>query len=118
GAAGCAGFVSSAGFVAAVRGEAAPRLEHHAPAKVSHPEHESSTYRYCTNFAVTGADLDAARYVGALEGLGDSGLVAGDRPTLTVNVPPAAPETAIAVFDSAGEVSRLDVADMRTQVAQ
>ena len=34
-------------------------LEHHAPARVTHPQHESSTYRYCTNFAVTGEDLDA-----------------------------------------------------------
>src|SRR4029450_4243127 len=118
GAAGCAGFVSSAGFVAAVRGEAAPRLEHHAPANVSCPEHEPSTYRYCTNFAVTGADLDAARYVGALEGLGDSVLVVGDRTTLKVHVHTDDPETAIAVFDGTGGVSRLDVADMRAQVAQ
>src|SRR4051812_25378496 len=42
-------IVIFAGVVAALRGEAAPRLDHHAPAKVSHPEHESSTYRYCTN---------------------------------------------------------------------
>jgi fatty acid kinase len=111
-------IVIFAGVVAALRGEAAPRLEHHAPAKVSHPEHESSTYRYCTNFAVTGADLDAARYVGALEGLGDSVLVVGDRTTLKVHVHTDDPETAIAVFDGAGEVSRLDVADMRVQVAQ
>jgi dihydroxyacetone kinase-like predicted kinase len=111
-------IVIFAGVVAALRGEAAPRLEHHAPAKVSHPEHESSTYRYCTNFAVTGGDLDAARYVGALEGLGDSVLVVGDRTTLKVHVHTDDPETAIAVFEGAGEVSRLDVADMRAQVAQ
>jgi uncharacterized protein len=111
-------IVIFAGVVAALRGEAAPRLEHHAPAKVSHPEHKSSTYRYCTNFAVTGADLDAARYVGALERLGDSVLVVGDSTTVKVHVHTDDPETAIAVFDGAGEVSRLDVADMRAQVAQ
>jgi DAK2 domain fusion protein YloV len=112
-------IVIFAGVVAALRGEAAaPQLEHHAPARISHPEHRSSTYRYCTNFAVTGADLDDARYVGALEELGDSVLVVGDRTTLKVHVHTDDPETAIAVFADAGEVSRLDVADMRAQVAQ
>jgi uncharacterized protein len=112
-------IVIFAGVVAALRGEAAaPQLEHHAPARISHPEHQSSTYRYCTNFAVTGVDLDDARYVGALEELGDSVLVVGDRTTLKVHVHTDDPETAIAVFAGAGEVSRLDVADMRTQVAQ
>jgi fatty acid kinase len=112
-------IVIFAGVVAALRGEAAaPQLEHHAPARISHPEHRSSTYRYCTNFAVTGADLDDARYVGALEELGDSVLVVGDRTTLKVHVHTDDPETAIALFADAGEVSRLDVADMRAQVAQ
>jgi hypothetical protein len=112
-------IVIFAGVVAALRGEAAaPQLEHHAPARISHPEHRSSTYRYCTNFAVTGADLDDARYAGALEELGDSVLVVGDRTTLKVHVHTDDPETAIAVFAGAGEVSRLDVADMHAQVAQ
>ena len=112
-------IVIFAGVVAALRGEAAaPPLEHHAPARISHPEHRSSTYRYCTNFAVTGADLDDARYVGALEELGDSVLVVGDRTTLKVHVHTDDPETAIAVFAGAGEVSRFDVADMHAQVAQ
>jgi DAK2 domain fusion protein YloV len=112
-------IVIFAGVVAALRGEAAaPQVEHHAPARISHPEHRSSTHRYCTNFAVTGADLDDTRYVGALEELGDSVLVVGDRTTLKVHVHTDDPETAIAVFAGAGEVSRLDVADMRAQVAQ
>ena len=43
-----------AGVVAALRGSDAPEIEHHsAPARVTHPEHSSETYRYCTNFAVT-----------------------------------------------------------------
>jgi uncharacterized protein len=107
-----------AGVVAALRGQAAPELDHHAPARISHPEHDSSTYRYCTNFAVTGDQLDAARYVGALEELGDSVLVVGDRSTLKVHVHTDDPETAIAVFADVGHVSHLDVADMRAQVAQ
>src|SRR5690242_7308970 len=47
-------IVIFAGVVAALRGEEAPAVAHHAPARVTHPEHASSTYRYCTNFAVTG----------------------------------------------------------------
>jgi DAK2 domain fusion protein YloV len=111
-------IVIFAGVVAALRGEAAPALAHHAPARISHPEHDSSTFRYCTNFAVTGAQLDAARFVGALEELGDSVLVVGDQSTLKVHVHTDDPETAIAIFAGVGVVSRLDVADMRAQVAR
>ncbi len=111
-------IVIFAGVVAALRGEAAPALAHHAPARISHPEHDSSTFRYCTNFAVTGAQLDAGRYVSALETLGDSVLVVGDHTTLKIHVHTDDPETAIAVFAGAGQVSHLDVADMRAQVAQ
>jgi DAK2 domain fusion protein YloV len=111
-------IVILAGVVAALRGEAAPALAHHAAARISHPEHASSTYRYCTNFAVTGTELEAGRHVGELEALGDSVLVVGDRATLKIHVHTDDPERAIAVFDGIGEVSRLDVADMRAQVAQ
>ncbi len=106
-----------AGVVAALRGSAPPELEHHAPARITHPQHESSTYRYCTNFAVTGADLDAAVFIGPLEAIGDSVLVVGDRRTLKVHVHTDDPERATELFRDAGEVSRLDVADMREQVA-
>jgi len=111
-------IVMFAGVVAALRGEAAPELAHHAPARVTHPEHESSTFRYCTNFAVSGDALDTGAYATALEAIGDSVLVVGDRTTLKVHVHTDDPERAIALFDGAGEVSRLDVADMRVQVAQ
>jgi fatty acid kinase len=110
-------IVLLAGVVAALRGDAAPALEHHAPARVSHPEHASSTFRWCTNFAVTGRDLDPRAFVAPLEALGDSVLVVGDRTTLKVHVHTDDPEHAIAVFDGAGAVSHLDVADMRAQVA-
>jgi uncharacterized protein len=110
-------IVILAGVVAALRGDAAPALEHHAPARITHPEHASQTYRWCTNFAVTGTGLEAPAFVPALEALGDSVLVVGDRRTLKVHVHTDDPERAIAVFDGAGAVSRLDVADMRAQVA-
>ena len=107
-----------AGVVAALRGAEAPALEHHAPARVTHPEHESSTYRYCTNFAVTGEALEPHAWLGALEGIGDSVLVVGDQRTLKVHIHTDAPERATALFAGAGTVSRLDVADMQEQVQQ
>ena len=45
-------------------------------------------------------------------------LVVGDETTLKVHVHTDDPEQAIAVFAGAGEVSHLDVADMREQVAE
>jgi DAK2 domain fusion protein YloV len=108
-----------AGVVAALRGAEPPPLDHHAPARVTHPQHESSTYRYCTNFAVTGHDLDAAAFIRALEEIGDSVLVVGDRATLKVHVHTDEPERATGVFAEVdGAVSHLDVADMREQVLE
>jgi len=109
-------LVILAGVVAALRGADPPPLEHHAPARITHPHHESSTYRYCTNFAVTGQDLDPVAWVARLEALGDSVLVVGDARTLKVHVHTDNPEQATALFDRAGTVSRLDVADMHEQV--
>jgi DAK2 domain fusion protein YloV len=110
-------IVIFAGIVAALRGDAPPPLEHHAPARISHPDHSSETYRFCTNFAVTGSGLDASDYVSLLEELGDSVLVVGDTHTLKVHVHTDAPEVATAVFAGVGEVSHLDVSDMHAQVA-
>jgi DAK2 domain fusion protein YloV len=106
-----------AGVIAALRGTDAPEIAHHAaPARISHPEHDSSTYRYCTNFAVTGAGLDPGAWIGPLEAIGDSVLVVGDAATLKVHVHTDAPQSATALFAGAGAVSRLDVADMHAQV--
>jgi len=107
-----------AGVVAALRGTEAPELEHHAPARVTHPQHESSTFRYCTNFAVTGAGLEPSTWVASLESIGDSVLVVGDPRTLKVHVHTDEPERATALFAGIGTVSRLDVADMHEQVQQ
>jgi fatty acid kinase len=107
-----------AGVVAALRGAEAPELDHHAPARVTHPEHASSTYRYCTNFAVTGDDLDHSRFIRELEELGDSVLVVGDRTTLKVHVHTDEPERATGLFEGTGTVSRLDVADMHEQIGE
>jgi DAK2 domain fusion protein YloV len=107
-----------AGVVAALRGDDPPPLDHHAPARIHHPEHHSSTHRYCTNFAVTGSALEPERFLAPLEALGDSVLVVGDAATLKVHIHTDDPERATAVFDGAGEVSHLDVADMRVQMAE
>src|SRR4051812_37871378 len=107
-----------AGIVGALRGAEPPQLDHHEPARPSHPQHDSSTYRYCTNFAVTGDDLDPNRFAHELEELGDSVLVVGDRMTLKVHVHTDEPARATALFDGVGAVSHLDVADMLEQVGQ
>lgn len=109
-----------AGVVAALRGADAPELEHqHAPARSLHlPQHESSRYRYCTNFAVAGEGLESSQFVRRLEEIGDSVLVVGDEQTLRVHVHTDEPGRAVALFEEHGEVSHMDVADMREQVAE
>jgi DAK2 domain fusion protein YloV len=109
--------VMFAGVIAALRGSKAPELAHHTPARITHPEHESTTFRYCTNFAVTGEELDPTRWHDALERFGDSVLVVGDSHTLKVHLHTDEPERATALFAEIGEVSHLDVADMTEQVA-
>jgi DAK2 domain fusion protein YloV len=107
-----------AGVVAALRGDEPPELDHHAPARITHPEHSSATFRFCANFAVIGSGLSPGRFIAPLEALGDSVLVVGDETTLKVHLHTDAPERATALFDGVGEVSRIDVADMRQQVAE
>jgi fatty acid kinase len=107
-----------AGIVGALRGTEPPALEHHAAARVTHPQHSSSTYRYCTNFAVTGTDLEQRHYVQELEAIGDSVLVVGDPTTLKIHVHTDDPDAATGLFVGVGTVSHLDVADMHEQVTQ
>jgi DAK2 domain fusion protein YloV len=105
-----------AGMIAALRGTDAPLVAVQAPARVSYPQHDSSTYRYCTNFAITGRELDPRGWIEPLEAIGDSVLVVGDAATLKVHIHTDDPEAAAALFAAAGEVSHLDVADMHAQV--
>ncbi len=117
-AGGYAVTVLLAGIIGALRGTAPPPIDHQAAARVTHPQHSSGTYRYCTNFAVTGSNLDPRGYVRALEELGDSVLVVGDQTTLKVHVHTDSPDAATAVFVGAGVVSHLDVADMYQQIKE
>jgi DAK2 domain fusion protein YloV len=105
-----------AGIVGGLRGSEPPPLDHHRAARVTHPQHSSSTFRYCTNFAVTGDGLEQRRFAQELETLGDSVLVVGDPTTLKVHVHTDDPDAATALFADVGVVSHLDVADMREQV--
>ncbi len=107
-----------AGVVAALRGDGKePEVPHHEPPR-SLPHHEDSRYSYCTNFIVSGRGLGNREYLPRLEKLGDSVLVVGDDVTLKVHVHTDEPEAAVAVFDGVGEVTNLDVADMRKQMAE
>jgi hypothetical protein len=107
------------GVVAGLRGDedTAPEIAHHEPARLTQPHHEDSRFRYCTNFIVTGSGLEPRSYVAGLEEVGDSVLVVGDDATVKVHVHIDDPEVAIAQFDEVGMVQRLDVADMREQIA-
>jgi DAK2 domain fusion protein YloV len=109
-----------AGIVAGLRDDTAalPELPHHEPARTTRPHHFDSRFRYCTNFIVTGEGLDSRSFVPRLEEIGDSVLVVGDEATLKIHVHTDEPEVAVAVFEEAGQVQRLDVADMREQIAE
>jgi DAK2 domain fusion protein YloV len=109
-----------AGVVAGLRGDGAalPEVAHREPPKLTRPHHEDSRYRYCTNFIVSGSGLDDRAVLPRLEGLGDSVLVVGDEATLKVHVHTDTPEAAMALFEGAGEVGKVDIADMRQQVAE
>jgi uncharacterized protein len=107
-----------AGIVAGLRGEpeAVSEVAHHEPARQTRPHHFDSRFRYCTNFIVTGQGLESRSFVKRLEEIGDSVLVVGDQATLKVHLHTDEPEVAVAVFEEAGNVQRLDVGDMREQI--
>jgi DAK2 domain fusion protein YloV len=109
-----------AGVVAGLRGDGAdvPEVDHHEAPRLSRPHHEDSRFRYCTNFIVSGTGLSSRDFLPRLEGLGDSVLVVGDEVTLKVHVHTDEPEAAVALFEDAGKVTNLDVADMREQIAE
>ena len=112
-------IVLLAGIVSALRGgseeaEAEPRPDTAAgwSAAQQRPQHTSVTYRYCTNFAVTGSMLEPRRHAKALEAVGDAVLVVGDATTLKVHVHTDDPDGAAALFAGVGEVSHREVIDM------
>jgi DAK2 domain fusion protein YloV len=109
--------VMLAGMVGALRGAVPSPPERAVGARISQPQHFSTTYRYCTNFVVSGTGLDARRYLTELEALGDSVLVVGDSETVRVHLHTDDPDAATALFVPAGGISHLDIADMRSAPA-
>lgn len=111
-----------AGVLAGLRGEheEVPQVAHHEVTLLPHgSQHGESAFRYCTNFVVSGSELPSGRsFVPALEELGDSILVVGDRANLRVHIHTDDPDRAVALFDSVGAVERLDVANMHEQKEQ
>jgi DAK2 domain fusion protein YloV len=111
-----------AGVIAGLRGalEEMPEVAHQGvDLQVHGPGHETSAYRFCTNFVVSGDGLAPGRaWIPPLEEIGDSVLVVGDSATLRVHVHTDDPEAAVSVLDRAGAVERLDVADMHEQEEQ
>jgi DAK2 domain fusion protein YloV len=109
-----------AGVIRTLRGDAPGEgfdIRHYEAAQLSdEAAHASETYRFCTNFAITGTGLDAGRARRDLAEIGDSIIVVvGDERTLKVHVHTDDPDAAMALFD--GEISSVDVADMSEQVA-
>ncbi len=118
------------GIIGALRGGARPPVEMRPESpgrggqgaggrvQITRPQHSSTTFRYCTSFAVTTAELEPRWFRPALERLGDSVLIVGDQATLKVHVHTDDPDAATALFSPHGTISHLDVADMRAQVEQ
>jgi len=108
------------GYISGLAGEQVqlPEIPHYAPARTHDVHHADLTYRWCTNFIVTGEGLDGNSFVAPLEDLGDSVLVVGDASTIKVHVHTDDYEAAKALFDGAGEIVQEDIADMREQVAE
>jgi uncharacterized protein len=108
------------GYVAGLAGEQAqlPEVPHYAPARTHDVHHADPSFRWCTNFIVTGHGLEPDAWVPRLEELGDSVLVVGDEETIKVHVHTDDFEAAKALFDGAGDIVQEDIADMHEQVAE
>ena len=109
-----------AGLIAGLRGEASlHEVPHHiAPQLLHDADHESSRYRYCTNFVVNGDGLDGLSFVSRLEELGDSVLVVGDEAHVASPRPHRRTRERDGAFRLLGKVERLDLADMHEQESQ
>ena len=107
------------GMLGQLRGQPPAEIDRYAaPARAHLPQHDSETYRYCTNFAVTGQGLDPAQWRETLEAHGDSLLVVGDRHTIKIHIHTDDPEQTQGLFQGIGTVSNVDIADMHAQVVE
>jgi DAK2 domain fusion protein YloV len=79
---------------------------------------ELSEFRYCTVFVVEGDDLDLALLESALEPLGDSLLVVGDRTALKAHVHTDDPGAALSAGVALGTIDRVEIANMHRQTVE
>lgn len=109
------------GIVAALKGrpvqECDETLTSARPVAV-HLESATSRYRYCTNFVVSGFDLDRDVVIGRMESIGDSVIVVGDQKILRVHLHTDESTKAVNLCSAFGEISHLDLADMKEQIVQ
>src|SRR5436190_8372235 len=107
------------GAIAGLAGEQVvlPEIPHYEPPRTVDVHHTESKFQWCTNFIVTGEDLDRRAFERGLEALGDSVLVVGDASTLKVHVHTDEPDAAKALFKGVGTIEREDIADMHEQIA-
>jgi uncharacterized protein len=113
------------GIVAAAFSSAAPRrvevrtvvgngTGRHVPGLPDDPD-ETSAYRYCTSFLLSGVALDRVDLERFVAGQGDSWLVVGDETMLKVHVHTDHPGTVLGYASAQGEVDAVEVNDMYEQ---
>ena len=109
-----------AGVVAGLRGDdaEAPEVPQYEPPKLTQPHHEDSRYRYCTNFIVSGSGSRTAASCRGWRSSATRSWSSATTPRSRSTSTPTTPEAAVALFDGVGEVTKLDVADMRAQMAE
>ena len=110
-----------AGVVAGLRGDGRAARGHRPPRRrraSACPTTRTAASATAPTSSSPAAASQSREFLPRLEGLGDSVLVVGDEATLKVHVHTDEPEAAVALFDGAGAVTNLDVADMREQMAE
>jgi len=107
------------GLTAAVTGEALPDppvgLE---DVSLDAIHQELSRYRYCTVFVVEGDGLDRDALERAVEPLGDSLMVVGDKSALKVHVHTDDPGRALTIGAATGVLEGIEIANMHRQTEQ
>lgn len=118
--AGAAGLVEiGRGIVAALTGKPQARSLPDEGRGVAETLHQGlSRYRYCTVFVVEGSDLDPEALERAVEPLGDSLLVVGDRSAVKIHVHTDDPGKALSLGVAAGTISGVEIADMHAQTRE
>jgi DegV family protein with EDD domain len=103
------------GLAAGLTGhQVGPSVQVSAPTVVA-VDHEPSAFRFCTSYVLEDANQELAAVEAALNPLGDSVLVIGDRRQAKIHVHTDEPQRAIAIGEAAGIVSGVNVDDMHKQ---